>query len=118
MSGVKAEVYPVATNGPWKENYSYFPGEITELNLRIAGQQSVGQTREPTPVQTRLPASAVEAFLPEPGIATGRPVMGGPVNPPAAGNPREQPRGRKCREIILYLSVDRLLRDPPAAHQS
>ena len=87
VGGVKAEVYPVATNGPWKENYSYFPGEITELNLRIAGQPSVGQTREPTPVQTRLPASAVEAFLPEPGIATGRPVMGGPVNPPAEGNP-------------------------------
>jgi hypothetical protein len=79
-------VFPVSTNGPWKENYSYFPGEITELNLRIAGQTTVGQTREPTPVQTRLPASAVEAFLPEPGIATGRPVMEGPANPPATDN--------------------------------
>jgi hypothetical protein len=86
VGGVNAEVYPVSTNGPWKENYSYFPGEITELNLRIAGQPSVGQTREPTPVQTRLPASAVEAFLPEPGIATGRPVMESPVNPPAENN--------------------------------
>jgi hypothetical protein len=87
IGGVKAEVYSVPTNGPWKENYSYFPGEITELNLRIAGQPLVGQTREPTPVQTRLPASAVEAFLPEPGVATGRPVMESPANPPATDNP-------------------------------
>jgi len=86
VGGVKAEVFPVSTNGPWKENYSYFPGEITELNLRIAGEPTVGQTREPTPVETRLPASAVEAFLPEPGIATGRPVMGSPANPPAPDN--------------------------------
>jgi hypothetical protein len=86
VGGVKAEVYPVSTNGPWKENYTYLPGEITELNLRIVGQPSIGQTREPTPVQTRLPSSAVEAFLPEPGIATGRPIMGGPVKPPAAGD--------------------------------
>jgi hypothetical protein len=93
IGGVKAAVYPVSMNGPWKENYSYYPGEITELNLRIAGQPLVGQTREPTPVQTRLPASAVEAFLPEPGIATGRPVMGSPVNPPAEDNPLETVTG-------------------------
>jgi len=70
IGGVKAEVFPVATNGPWKANYSYFPGENTELNLRISQQVSVSQTREPTPVQTRLPSSAVQEFLPEPSVIT------------------------------------------------
>jgi hypothetical protein len=71
VGGVRAEVYPVATGGPWMENYSYTPGDITELNLRIAAQPSVGETREPTPVQTRLPAEAVSGYtgtLPQPGV--------------------------------------------------
>jgi hypothetical protein len=71
VSGIPAEVYPVATGGPWKENYSYIPGEITELNLRIASQPSVAQTREPTPVQTRLPAESVSGYtgtLPQPEV--------------------------------------------------
>ncbi len=71
VGGLPAEVYPVAAGGPWRENYSYIPGEITELNLRIASQPSVEQTREPTPVQTRLPPEAVSEFtgtLPQPGV--------------------------------------------------
>jgi hypothetical protein len=70
VGGSRAEVYPVSTNGPWRANYSYIPGELTELNLRIAAQPSISQTREPTPVQTRLPASAVQGFLPEPSVIT------------------------------------------------
>lgn len=93
VGGLKAEVYPVLTRGPWKENYTYIPGEITELDLRIAGQPAVGQTRDPTPVQTRLPASAVEAFLPEPGLATGRPSAVSTANPPAGNTPPGTPRG-------------------------
>jgi hypothetical protein len=93
VGGVKAEVYPVLTGGPWKENYSYLPGEITELDLRIEGQPALGQTREPTPVQTRLPASAVEAFLPEPGLATGRPSSVSTMSPPAGNNPPGTPGG-------------------------
>lgn len=54
-----AEVYDVAAGGPWKANYTYLPGGYTELNLRIASLPGTGQTREPTPVQTPLPASAV-----------------------------------------------------------
>jgi hypothetical protein len=84
VGGIRAEVFPVATNGPWKTNYSYIPGEDTELDLRIAAQPSTSQTREPTPVQTRLPASAVQGFLPEPSvITTVQPGMEGTENLPA-----------------------------------
>ncbi len=73
VGGVKAEVNPVSTPGVWKTNYSYVPGEDTQMNLRISVQVSTSQTREPTPVQTRLPSSAVEAFLPQTS-ATYQPV--------------------------------------------
>ncbi len=59
VGGVKAEVFPVATNGPWIEAFPYLPGEVTELNLRILSQPSAGVTREPTPVQTRIPSGQV-----------------------------------------------------------
>jgi preprotein translocase subunit SecG len=84
VGGVRAEVFPVSTNGPWKPNFSYIPGEDTELNIRIAAQVSSIQTRDPTPVQTRLPASAVQGFLPEPGmIATIQPGVDGTGKQPA-----------------------------------
>jgi hypothetical protein len=84
VGGTRAEVYPVSTNGPWKTNYSYIPGDVTELNLRIAAQPSSGQTREPTPVQTRLPASAVQGFLPAPSvISTVQPGIESTGNQPA-----------------------------------
>jgi hypothetical protein len=68
VGGIQAEVSPQSLDGPWRSNYSYIPGDITELNLRINAEPSAGQTREPTPVQTRLPASAVQGFLPEPTV--------------------------------------------------
>ena len=75
VGGVLAEVYDVATGGPWKTNYSYTPGETTELNLSIASLPSAGQTREPTPVQTRLPVDQIPAGyvytgpeLPQPNV--------------------------------------------------
>jgi hypothetical protein len=71
VNGVAAEVYPVVAGGPWRENYTYLPGEVTELNLRIASLPVVGQTREPTPIQTRLPAEAVSGYtgtLPQPEV--------------------------------------------------
>jgi hypothetical protein len=75
IAGIKAEVYDVAAGGPWKANYSYTPGKLTELNLRISVVPSAGQTREPTPIQTRLPADKVPAGyvftgpgLPQPGV--------------------------------------------------
>lgn len=61
VGGILAEVYDVAAGGPWKANYSFKPGELTELNLRIASQPAVGQTREPTPVQTYSVSSEVTA---------------------------------------------------------
>ncbi|HPD11055.1 MAG TPA: hypothetical protein PLN56_08670 [Methanoregulaceae archaeon] len=77
VGGAKAEVYPVSTNGPWLEAYPYVPGDVTELNLRIASQPSAGVTREPTPVQTRIPYGQVPAIagysgpaLPTPPIVT------------------------------------------------
>ena len=61
VSGIPAEVYEVAAGGPWEANYSYTPGERTELNLRITMLPSAGQTREPTPIQTRLPVEQIPA---------------------------------------------------------
>jgi hypothetical protein len=97
VGGVPAEVYPVATGGPWKENYSYIPGDLTELNLRIASQPSTGETRVPTPVQTRLPAEAVSGYtgtLPQPGVIEtvqpGTESIGGqpaPMTPDAGSTP-------------------------------
>jgi hypothetical protein len=83
VGGVKAEVFPVATNGSWLEAYPYLPGEVTELNLRITSQPAAGQTREPTPVQTRIPSGQVPAIpgysgpdLPQPEvIATYQPTQ-------------------------------------------
>lgn len=57
VGGIQAEVYDVAAGGPWKMNYSYKPGELTELNLRINSMPAAGQTREPTPVQTVVSSS-------------------------------------------------------------
>jgi hypothetical protein len=75
VGGVKAEVFPVATNGPWLEAYPYLPGDVTELNLRIVSQPSAGGTREPTPVQTRIPSGQVPTIpgyigpaLPQPEV--------------------------------------------------
>ena len=91
VGGVKAEVYPVATNGPWLEAYPYLPGEVTELNLRIASQPAAGQTREPTPVQTRIPSGQVPTVSGYPGTLPQPEVIGTyqpgevPVTQPATG---------------------------------
>lgn len=75
VGGVKAEVFPVATNGPWLEAFPYIPGEVTELNLRIISQPSVGGTREPTPVQTRIPSGQVPAIAGYTGPALPQPEV-------------------------------------------
>ncbi len=61
VGATQAEVYDVAAGGPWNTTYSFQPGEITELNLRIASMPAAGQTREPTPVQTIVASSTVAA---------------------------------------------------------
>jgi len=61
VGNVKAEVYDVAAGGSWNATYSFRPGEVTELNLRIASLPAAGQTREPTPVQTVVASSTVAA---------------------------------------------------------
>jgi hypothetical protein len=61
VGGIRAEVYEVAAGGSWNETYSFQPGEVTELNLRIASLPATGQTREPTPVQTVAVSSTVTA---------------------------------------------------------
>jgi hypothetical protein len=68
VGGILAEVYDVAKGGPWATSYPYAPGELTELNLRIPSQPAVGQTREPTPVQTYSASSEVTA---SPTVASG-----------------------------------------------
>ena len=75
VSGVKAEVFPVATSGPWLEAYPYLPGEVTEMNLRIVSQPSVGGTREPTPVQTRIPSGQVPTVAGYSGPALPQPEI-------------------------------------------
>jgi hypothetical protein len=61
VGAIQAEVYDVAAGGGWNTTYSFQPGEITELNLRIASMPAAGQTREPTPVQTIVASSTVAA---------------------------------------------------------
>ncbi len=80
VSGQQAEVWDVAKGGPWAANYSYTPGEVTELILRIASQPLAGQPIAATPTD-QVPAgsggsgsgftgpgisqpSVVETFLP------------------------------------------------------
>jgi len=75
VGGVKAEVFPVAANGPWLEAYPYLPGEVTELNLRITSQPAAGQTREPTPVQTRIPSGQVPSVSGYPGPGLPQPEV-------------------------------------------
>ncbi len=93
IAGIQAEVYDVAAGGPWKANYSYTPGELTELNLRITMLPSAGQTREPTPIQTRLPAEQIPAGyiytgpgLPQPSIVETYIPGQNTGNQPAAGS--------------------------------
>jgi hypothetical protein len=93
VGGTLAEVYDLSAGGPWKANYSYTPGGLTELNLRIASLPSAGQTREPTPVETRLPAEQVPAGymftglgLPQPGVVETYIPGQSTGNQPAAGS--------------------------------
>jgi hypothetical protein len=78
VGGIKAEVNDVAKGDSWATSYPYTPGELTELNLRIATQPSVGQTREPTPVQTS--GSSVSIVSSEVTASTGG-VSGSTVLP-------------------------------------
>ncbi len=78
VGGIQAEVNDVAKGDSWATSYPYTPGELTELNLRIATQPAVGQTREPTPVQTS--GSSVSVVSSEVTASTGG-VSGGPVLP-------------------------------------
>lgn len=80
VGGIKAEVYDVAAGGPWKADYSFQPGEVTELNLRIASQPAAGQTREPTLVQTVAASSTAAA---PPVAASGGPLL--PQLPDSSG---------------------------------
>jgi hypothetical protein len=93
VGGMLAEVFNVAVGGEWKQNYSYTPGELTELNLRVGSLPSAGQTREPTPVETRLPAEQVPAgyvytgpSLPQPGVVETYIPGQSTGNQPAAGS--------------------------------
>jgi hypothetical protein len=61
VGNIKAEVFDVAVGSSWNTTYSFKPGEVTELNLRIASLPGAGQTREPTPVQTIVASSTVAA---------------------------------------------------------
>lgn len=102
VAGIKAEVYDVAAGGPWKANYSYTPGQLTELNIRISVLPSVGQTREPTPIQTRLPADQIPADyvftgpgLPQPSVVETNIPGQSTGNQPAAGsNPGSDSSGQ------------------------
>lgn len=76
VGGILAEVYDVVKGGSWATSYPYSPGELTELNLRIASQPAAGQTREPTPVQTV--ASSAEGTA---STVSSGPVSGGPLLP-------------------------------------
>lgn len=83
VGGIHAEVYDVAAGGPWRENFTYEPGGYTELNLRIASQPAVGQTREPTPVQTYSVSSGV--------TASSTVASGGSLLPQLPGSQGQQP---------------------------
>jgi hypothetical protein len=87
VGGMLAEVYDVAAGGPWKADYSFQPGELTELNLRISSQPVAGQTREPTPVQTREPTPVQTSQ----GSSSG--VSGGSVLPQLPESAGGQPTG-------------------------
>ena len=69
VGGIQAEVNDVAKGDSWATSYPYSPGELTEVNLRVATQPAVGQTREPTPVQTS--ASSVSVVSSEVTASTG-----------------------------------------------
>lgn len=86
VGGTLAEVYDLSAGGPWKANYSYTPGGLTELNLRIASLPSAGQTREPTPVQTRLPADQVPAGYEFTGLGLPQPNVVETYKPGESGN--------------------------------
>jgi hypothetical protein len=93
VGGMLAEVYDVATGGPWKTNYLYTPGEMTELNLSIASLPAAGQTREPTPIETRLPADQIPVEyvytgpgLPQPNVVETYIPGNNTGNQPSAGS--------------------------------
>jgi LPXTG-motif cell wall-anchored protein len=88
VGGSPAEVYDVAAGGPWKANYSFRSGEITELRLRVASVPAAGQTREPTPVQTIESISgAAASTAPGSGAASGGALL--PQLPDSTG--QQQP---------------------------
>ena len=89
VGAIQAEVYDVAAGGPWNTTYSFQPGEITELNLRIASMPAAGQTREPTPVQTIVASSTVAASSTSAGSSTT--ASGGSVLPQVPDSSGLQP---------------------------
>ena len=95
VGGIRAEVYDVVAGGPWKADFAYQPGEVTELNLRIASLPAAGQTREPTPVQTIVASSTIAASstgagsVPSGGSSTAAPE--GSALPQVPGSLVQQP---------------------------
>jgi cobalamin biosynthesis Mg chelatase CobN len=88
VGGIQAEINDVAKGDSWATSYPYTPGELTELNLRVATQPAVGQTREPTPVQTS--ASSLSVASSEVTASTGG-VSGGSVLPQVPDSQGQQP---------------------------
>jgi hypothetical protein len=88
VGGIRAEVNDVAKGDSWVTSYPYTPGELTELNLRIATQPAVGQTREPTPVETS--ASSASVVTSEVTASTGL-GSGGSVLPQVPDSQGQQP---------------------------
>jgi hypothetical protein len=89
VGGMPAEVRDVAAGGPWMANYSFQPGELTELNLRVASLPAAGQTREPTPVQT-VAASSNTAGSTGTAASSGA-ASGGALLPQLPDSPGQQP---------------------------
>ena len=95
VGNIKAEVYDVAAGVSWNTTYAFKPGEVTELNLRIASLPAAGKTREPTPVQTIVASSTVAASstgagsVPSGGSSTAAPE--GSALPQVPGSVVQQP---------------------------
>jgi hypothetical protein len=93
IGGIRAEVYDIAAGGSWNATYAFQPGEVTELNLRIASLPAAGQTREPTPVQTIAVSSTVIASstVAASSTSSGSSTSGGSVLPQVPDSPGQQP---------------------------
>jgi len=108
VGAIQAEVYDVAAGGPWNTTYSFQPGEITELNLRIASMPAAGQTREPTPVQTIVASSTAAASSTIAASSTtagsSTTASGGSVLPQVPDSPGLQPTAEVTQQSSVGVS--------------